>query len=105
MSQLTVYRNKNPKSKAGFPYLLDIQSDLLSELHTRVVIPLCSKSWLDNRPITKLMPELEIEGEKLLVLTPQLAGISIGDLGEPVTSVSGYRSEILAALDLLITGF
>ena len=40
MTQFTVYRNKNPRSRATFPYLLDVQSDLLDGLQTRVVIPL-----------------------------------------------------------------
>jgi len=33
MAQFTVYRNKNPRSKATFPLLVDVQSDLLDDLH------------------------------------------------------------------------
>jgi len=105
MSQFTVYRNENPGSKADFPFLVDVQSDLLSELRTRVVIPLCSRNWLDSEPITKLVPELEIDGEKYLALTPQLAGISVKDLGESVANLAQRRSDFIAALDLLVTGF
>jgi len=105
MSQFTVYRNQNPGSKADFPFLLDVQSDLLSELETRVVIPLCSRGWLNSEPITKLVPELEIEGETFLALTPQLAGLSTKELGEPVANLGRYRDQLIVALDLLITGF
>ena len=104
MSQFTVYRNKSPKSKGDFPFLLDIQSDLLDDLKTRVVIPLCLESWLGEEPITKLVPKLEIEGDPFLALTPQLAGVSTRELGVPVTNLREQRDEIIAALDLLVTG-
>lgn len=104
MSQFTVYRNKSPRSKGDYPFLLDIQSDLLSDLKTRVVIPLCSEGWLGGQPIGNLVPKLEIEGDPFLVLTPQLAGVSTRELGERVTDLSESRDAIIAALDLLITG-
>jgi toxin CcdB len=46
MSQFTVHKNKNPKSKSAFPYLLDVQSDLLADLQTRVVVPLAKLTAL-----------------------------------------------------------
>jgi toxin CcdB len=41
MAQFTVYRNKNPQTRSTVPFLLDIQNDLLDDLETRVVVPLC----------------------------------------------------------------
>lgn len=35
--QYTVYRN--PGNSRAYPYLLDIQSDIIGELNTRTVIP------------------------------------------------------------------
>lgn len=40
MPQFDVYRNRNPRSRRSIPYLLDVQSDLLTALSTRVVVPL-----------------------------------------------------------------
>lgn len=105
MSQFAVYRNNNPKSKTAIPFLVDVQSNLLSELGTRVVIPLFQKKSSRVKPLTKLTPELQINGKKFILMTPQLAGISIKELGDVVGSLSQHRSEIVAALDLLITGF
>src|SRR5207249_7588946 len=95
MPQFTVYRNKNPKSKGDIPYLLDVQSDLLGELRTRVVIPLYQKKSTHIKPMIRLTPEFEIEGRKLILMTPQLAGVSIKDLGEPVGDLKQSRLEIL----------
>lgn len=104
MAQFAVYRNRNPKTRTTYPYLLDVQSDLLSDLHTRVVIPLAKAAALRRRPIRGLTPVVELDGEKLLLLVPQLAGIARSELGTPVANVSACRPQIVAALDLLITG-
>ncbi|PWV68837.1 CcdB family protein [Halomonas sp. A11-A] len=41
MAQFHAYENRNPASRERYPYLLDIQCDLLGELRTTVVVPLC----------------------------------------------------------------
>jgi toxin CcdB len=47
---------------------------------------------------------LLIEGESFVMLTPQLAGIPKSELGTPVAQVQQYRTEIIAAIDFLVTG-
>jgi toxin CcdB len=104
MPQFTVHRNPNPGSKAACPLLLDIQSDLLADLGTRVVVPLCRASALKGKPMTTLTPIFEIEGKTYAMLTPQLAGVSGKDMAAAVADLREHRDEIVAALDLLITG-
>ena len=104
MAQFTVYKNKNPGTKAAYPYLLDVQSELLAELQTRVVVPLARLTASRKKPIRDLTPVLDIEGSSYLLLVPQLAGIPKNELGAPVISVVTHRDEIIAALDFLITG-
>jgi len=104
MAQFTVCRNKNPQTSSAIPFLLDIQNDLLSDLETRVVVPLCPLSSMSGRILRTLMPVLDIEGERFVMLTPQMAGIPKGELGVPVTRVGQYRVEIIAAIDFLLTG-
>jgi toxin CcdB len=104
MPQFSVHKNKNPKSKTAYPYLVDVQSDLLSELNTRVVIPLAKLAALRKRPIRDLTPVVEVDGGKYLLLTPQLAGISANELGAAIGNVTAHRDDIVAALDFLITG-
>lgn len=104
MSQFSVYKNKNPRSKATFPLLVDVQADLLDGLETRVVIPLTKAPALGRKPISRLTPPVEVDGEKYLMIAPQLAGIARSELGSVVDSVADQRSVIVGALDLLITG-
>lgn len=104
MSQFSVYKNKNSRTKKTFPYLLDIQSDLLDQLRTTVVIPLGNYSTVKDQVITKLCPIVEIDGNKYAALTQQIAGIEKSLLGTNVTNISDYRSEFIDAIDLIISG-
>jgi toxin CcdB len=104
MSQFTVCRNKNPQTSSAVPFLLDVQNDLLSDLETRVVVPLSPLSVMKGTTLRALMPVLEIEGERFVMLTPQMAGIPKSELGPPVTQVEQHRFEIIAAIDFLLTG-
>lgn len=104
MAQFDIYRNANPATRARIPYLLDVQSDLLDPLATRVVVPLCKPEVLKGKLAEQLNPVLEVEGRKMAMLTPELAGVSRKILGEQIGNLSDKRSSIIAALDLLITG-
>lgn len=104
MAQFDVYRNPNAATRARVPYLLDVQSDLLSSLTTRVVVPLCKPDVLSAKPAERLNPAFEIESRSLLMLTPELAGVSRKSLGERVDNLAAERDAIIAALDLVLTG-
>ena len=104
MSQFTVYKNKNSKTKKTFPYLLDIQSDLLDQIRTTIVIPLGKYSAVKDQVITKLCPIVEIDGNKYAAITQQIAGIERTLLGVEVTNISNHRSKFIDAIDLIISG-
>ena len=102
--QFDVFKNNNPGSQERFPYLLDVQAELLSALETRVVIPLAPKQRASRSTLTGLMPTLQIKGKPHLAVTPQMAGIPRRDLGACIGNLNHSRSDIIAALDLLFTG-
>lgn len=104
MAQFDVYHNKNPNSKRVYPYLMDVQVELLDDLKTRVVIPLARAGPSNNRPIQNLTPVITMGKESFLLLTPQLAGIPASDLGRFVVNVSSDREAVVNALDFLFTG-
>lgn len=100
MAQFSLYRNPNPHTREEYPYLLDLQSGLMDRLSTRVVAPLS----FTGKPISHLCPVVEVEGQTMVVLTQQLAGIPKKQLGDPVADLSHYRGDMIAALDFLFTG-
>ena len=104
MSQFSVHKNKNPKTRVTYPYLVDVQSDLLSGLSTRVVVPLVKHTAVGKKLIKNLMPLVDIEGQAFVMLVPQLAGVAASELGTSVTTIAQHRNDVVAALDFLITG-
>lgn len=104
MAQFTVYQNKNPQSNKAFPLLLDIQTNLLDSLQTTVVVPLKKCGSNKDKALTHLTPIVNIEGIDYLILTPQLAGIQRKELGKAIADIEHARTDILNAVDFLITG-
>lgn len=105
MAQFDVYPNRDPDSRTEYPRLKDLWADLLSDLATRVVAPLTPAGGREAKLLGTLTPELTVEGKRYAVITPQLAGIATKDLGARVASLATHRDDVIAALDLLITGF
>ena len=105
MPRFDVYRNSGEHAEVT-PYFLDVQSDLLHGLETRVVIPLRRR---DRFPAVKLpsnlTPTFEVEGVECLLETPKLAAVPLRLLKTPVASLAAMQFEITAALDFLFHGF
>ncbi|HHJ4460305.1 MULTISPECIES: CcdB family protein [Citrobacter] len=101
--QFMVYRN-NGNSRA-YPYLLDVQSDIIGELNTRLVIPLFLLDEVSGRPARRLNPVLNVDGEDFLVMTHEMASVRQSQLGEEVVSLREQRQAIKNALDFLLDGF
>ncbi|WP_300273717.1 CcdB family protein [Halomonas sp.] len=104
MAQFHAYENRNPASRHRYPYLLDIQSNLLGELRTTVVVPLCPVGIAESLQISHLNPSIEIDDERYIALTQELAGMERKRLGKAVHDLGRYRDQIIAAVDFLVTG-
>lgn len=104
MAHLDVFENPNGAAK-GFPYLLELQTALLGDMPTTVVAPLGLPKVIDQIPVLRLNPTVVVDGQRLVVMTQELAAIKRRQLQSPVANLSPQREEILAALDFLFTGF
>jgi toxin CcdB len=85
-------------------YMVDVQSDFLSDLPSRMMIPLIAASKYKS-PIKDLHPVFEIDGAAFVLLTHELASIQKRQLQRPIASLSAHRDAITRALDILFTGF
>lgn len=105
MRQFVVYRNRNGNTRAQYPILLNVQSDLIEETGTRVVVPMVPATGGRSPPsISSLAPIMAVNGKSYVLMVPLLGAIEISDLGPAEADLSADRSTILAALDLLISG-
>lgn len=102
MAQFTAYRNSRT-SGARVPYLLDVQSDLV---HTgsRLVVPLVREADYGPR-YSRLNPQVEVEGVRLVAAVSDLAAIDERQLREVAADLSMHRQVLLDALDFLLTGY
>lgn len=100
MARFDVFRR--PRSAPG--YLLQIQSDFLDALETRVVVPLLPPDAVP-RPMRDLHPHFEIEGQAHIMVTQLLGAIPRRELGPAIGSLAAQQDDITRALDVLITGF
>ncbi len=103
MDNFKLYKN-NSKNNQHYPYLVDVQTKLLSDLSTRLVIPIIKK-YGSNSKIVNLNPEIVIDNQTYIVMTQQMATVSLIIIGECIDEVDVNRTEILSAIDFLITGF
>ena len=104
MRQFDVYVNPSKSTRKAYPFIVDIQSDIISDITTRIVLPLGRKANFKNEELKRLTPTIEYEGEELLLLVPQIASIPAKALKSPIGSHSHLRDEIVAALDFAVTG-
>jgi toxin CcdB len=104
MAQFDVFTNPSPTTRKLFPYIVDIQSQYLEDLATRIVIPLGKASAFANTSMKGLTPEISFHDEKLLLLTPQIASIPKIKLHNPIGSLAHFRTDIMNALDFAIFG-
>jgi toxin CcdB len=85
-------------------YLLDVQTDLLDAMNTRVVVPLFSIG--DAPAAAKILnPIFEVDGEDVVMITQFMAAIHVSELKNPVTNLSGKFAEITRALDMVFQVF
>ncbi|GIU11236.1 MULTISPECIES: CcdB family protein [Shewanella] len=104
MSQFALYQNHDKSTAIAYPYFVDVQSELLNILNTRLVIPLTPVELLEKKAPRHLCPVIHIDEGDFVMLTHQMASVPTKILREPVNELSSFRDEIVAAIDFLITG-
>lgn len=106
MAQFDVYRNNGKYSKI-VPFVVDVQSDILANFDSRVVIPLQSADFIRNENIqiiSRLNPIFTVCDSEVILATQQMAAVHIRELGKKVDSLDSKRLEIISALDVLTSG-
>jgi len=99
MARYNVYPNPG-----GAGYLLDVQAEVHGLLNTRIVIPLLPLA-IAPTPARTLNPLFELNGDTVSMVTQYMAAVPVALLKGKIASVEDRRTEIVAALDLLLQGF
>jgi len=104
MPQFFLYKNQNKRTKGSYPYFVDVQNSLFSDLNSRLVIPFTGHQALGKTDVERLCPVIPIRGKNFVLLTHQMTSVPVAILTKEEMSLEEYRYEILDAIDMLITG-
>jgi toxin CcdB len=104
MAQWDVYENPVASARERLPFLLVLQSDLLKELPTRLVVPLSLGKTRDKNLPKQLVPRFDVKGVSV-VLKPHEAGVvAASALRKPIASLRDDARRVVAAIDAVISG-
>jgi toxin CcdB len=84
--------------------VVDIQSGLLDQLKTRVVIPLVPRDQAPQKLVGTLNPCLRIDDREFVLIPQMIASLPVSELAQPVGSAVGYRDDIVRSIDTVISG-
>ena len=84
--------------------MVDVQSDLIEILNTRVVVPLMPPGRAP-KPARRLNPVFDVAGAPVVFVAQYIAALPTAALGPSAGSLAHARDEIRAALDMLSLGF
>ena len=104
MPRFDVYANPDKQESKLIPYYLDVQTDHIKGLETRIVIPL----WHAARFVEKtenLHPEFEIGGHAVIMDTAALGAAPRTAFRQPVASLRSQQVSIQDALDALFGAY
>jgi toxin CcdB len=101
--QFDVVRNPDGEDARHRPYLVILQSDLISDLATTIVAPLAATGAF--KAATRLNPVVHIDGEAYHLAAHELFAVDRHVLGKSIGSLAAERDAIMAALDFVFIGF
>ena len=104
MARLDIYENPIEEDRGTFPYVMDIQSDLLYRFAERVCVPLAVPGAFPGMT-ERFNPAIAVHD---CVAHLHLLGIAVfmrNELSQPLASGKPQMLEIETALDMLLRGY
>jgi CcdB protein. len=99
MARFWVYRLKSEDQLA-----IDLQSNFLDDLPSRVMAPLypgADLPWV----MARLTPRFTVDGKVFVMATQRMSSIPVSEIGPAIADLSHKADEITAATDFLFQGF
>lgn len=105
MARFDVYLNPG-RNRDTIPYLLEVQSNVISGLASRLVIPLRTLHGFDALSLpTDLFPLIEIDSVEHFLDTPQMAAIPTAELKTRIGTLQSRQADIQTALNRVFVAY
>lgn len=102
--QFDVYTNPSPRMRDQYPFVVDIQSELLSRLATRMVVPLAVTGLAEKDLPRRLCPVLVVREQRLMLVPFEAAPLEKRLLKVKIASVKNRAHDIASAMDAVLSG-
>jgi toxin CcdB len=102
--QFDVFENPSPRMREVYPYVVDVQSDLLGALATRMVVPLAVTALASQNLPRQLCPLISVNDKPLMLVPFEAAPLDKRLLKAEITSIRDRSHEIIAAMDAVLSG-
>jgi toxin CcdB len=99
--QHDLFANPNRRNRVGFPLIVELQANVVDGAF-RIMARLTPATL--RAPINRLVPIIEHDGQKFVVLFNLITNLSSRLLRHPVGSIAPYRDDLSRALDWLFFG-
>lgn len=96
--------DRNAIGGGDIPFIVDVQSDVLSALPTRLVVPLALRRHMPAALPRALCPQLQWDGAAFVALPHLAAPFRVKDLGISQGNLRSHASELVSALDAVLSG-
>lgn len=103
MAQFDVHENPVPRARRAFPYLVNLQSDLIDGGNRRIVAPLVPLSAAP-RMASRLAPVVTVDDVEHVVVMLALTTMPTTDLKGVRGNLSPHRTELVDAIDYVFLG-
>lgn len=104
MARFDIYPNPIPEDAGDYPYLLEIQSDLLFRFAERVCVPLVVPHTIPGLT-ERFNPSVVVDGQALRLHPLGIAVFFVSELRNPVGTARNESMAIETALDMLFRGY
>ena len=104
MAQFDVYPNPSKSQRADIPWIVEVQSELLSALPTRLVVPLALRRNMPAAVPRALCPSIDWAEEELVALPHLAAPFRARDLGKAQGNLRMQAAALIGALDAVLSG-
>lgn len=104
MARLDLYDNPLEEDRATFPFVMEIQSDLLHRFVERVCVPLARPNAFPGMT-ERLNPPVTVQGDTVHVHPFGIAVFHASELRQCVGNAKADIGAIETALDMLLRGY
>lgn len=104
MARFDIFPNPIVEDRLAFPYILEIQSDLLYRFAERVCVPLVCDQTIPGLT-DRFNPLLVVHGEAVRLHPLGISVFYASELRACVGSARAHALDIEAALDMLLRGY